>query len=300
MIKVNRPTASKNKISHKSSFELCYLRHQYFRRAKYNPTEAEMAPYIGIISKLAKNTFFVYANLFRAVGMDYEDIQNIGRVHLVSFLCLYSMESSKEKKDQYIERIAQSEYRIPEEKDFDQKNKANFTFFLKQRMEDLVRVCRQKVRNINGHPSSEYVAFCGKANLPKNIYRLMKNYEELGYKKIDFSIFKSIRKKCNFYKDSSIFKLDDTWYVALDTEQKKITQEDIEVSDFSPYENSHNLRPDELYVEKESNLLYDIFENKPSFKKIKILRKFIAKNKLNRQYREEILTARKLLKNLGE
>lgn len=300
MIKVNRPSASKNKINHKSSFELCYLRHQYFRRAKYNPTEDQMAPYVGIISKLAKNTFFVYANLFRAVGMAYEDIQNVGRVHLVSFLCLYSMESSKEKKDQYIERIVQSEYRIPEEKDFDQKNKANFTFFLKQRMEDLVRVCRQKVRNINGYPSEEYVVFCGKGNLPKNIFKLMKNHEELGYKKIDFSIFKSIRKKANVSNDSSIFKLEDTWYVAIATEQKKITQEDIEVSDFRPHDNAHNLRPDEFYVEKESRLLSDIYENKSSFKKIKILRKFIAKNRSNSQYKEEILTARKLLRNLGE
>lgn len=259
-----------------------------------------MAPYAGIISMLSKNTFFVYANLFRAVGMGYEDIQNIGRVHLVSFLCLYSMESSKEKKDQYIERIVQSEYRMPEEKDFDQKNKANFTFFLKQRMEDLVRVCRQKVRNINGYPYEEYVVFCGKENLPKNIYRLMKNYEELGYKKIDFSIFKSIRKKSNVSKDSNVFKFEDMWYVALATDQKKIAQEDIEVSDFSPHDNSHNLRPDEFYIEKESNLLYGVFENKSSFKKIKILRKFIAKNRTNRQYKEEILTARKLLRNLGE
>lgn len=259
-----------------------------------------MAPYWQIVSNLAQNTFFIYSNLFRAVGMGPEDIQNIGRVHLTSFLCLYAMEASEGKKQQYIERIAEKEYRVPDEKDFNQKDKANFTCFLKQRMEDLVRVCRQKVRNINGHPSEEYVVFCGTANLPKNIYRLMKSYHELGYKKIDFAVFKSIRKKADVNHDASVFRWEGVWYVALETEQRQITQDDIDLSDFSPLDNEHNLRPDDFYMEKESTRLRDVFANNPNKENVKILRKFIAKNRLRVQYKEEILAARRLIKNLGE
>ena len=89
---VTRPEPSEKKIRTSDDFELCYLRHQYFRRVKYNPTEQEMAPYMGIVANLTKNTFFTYFNLFKAVGMYQDDILNIGRVHLVSFLGLYSLE----------------------------------------------------------------------------------------------------------------------------------------------------------------------------------------------------------------
>lgn len=299
MIEVQRPAADENKISHKDSFELCYLRHQYFRRAKYNPTQEEMAPYMGIVSNLTKNTFFVYINLFKAVGMNQDDILNIGRVHLVSFLGLYSLESDEEKKKEYIERIVRHEYRTPDEKDFSQKNKANFTLFFKQRMEDLVRVCRQKVRNINGYPSEEYTVFCGKDGPPKYPRRLLRNHSELGYKKIDFSIFKSIRKKAGVNNDATMFYFNSIWYIAISTEQKKLTIEDIVVSESNPYDNEHNMQPDDIYMEKESDVLRNLFNRKPNSKKERILRKFIAKNRFNKQYKEEVSTARKLLKGFG-
>ena len=300
MIEVTRPAASEDKINHRESFELCYLRHQYFRRVKYNPTEEEMHPFMKIVENLSKNTFFVYVNLFKAVGMYHDDVLNIGRVHLVSFLGLYALSRMEEKKKEFIDKFERYEFRTPDEKDFEQKDKANFTMFFKQRMEDLVRVCRQKVRNINGHPSEEFVVFCGKDSPPKQPRRLLKNHEELGYKRLDFSIFKSFRRKAKVNGDATMFVFDNTWYVAIAIEQKKLSLDDLVGSDSNPYNNEHNMQPDAMYEEKESDRLGALFSGKPRSKKVKILRKFIAKNRLNRQYSEEILTARRLLRRLGE
>lgn len=296
---ITRPKAPTKKIRTSDSFELCYLRHQYFRRVKYNPTEADMLPYMKIVEHLTRNTFLVYMNLFKAVGLQRDDVLNIGRVHLVSFLGLYALEKMKNKKKEYSVKFLINNKKEPEQKDFDQKNKANFTLFFKQRMEDLVRVCRQKVRNINGYPSEEYVIFCGKETPPKQISRLLKNYGDLGYKKVDFSIFKSIRRKAKVNNDATVFKFDDMWYIAIATEQKKITVEDIMGSEANPYSNYHNMQPDDIYIQNESEKLYSLFDMKDSNKKEKILRKFIAKNRLNGQYKEEVSTARKLLKALG-
>jgi hypothetical protein len=295
-----RPLPSEEKISTKESFELCYLRHQYFRRVSYNPTQEEMQPYMKIVENLTKNTFYTYFNLFRAVGMHDSDILNIGRVHLVSFLGLYSLEKMDKKKEDFIEITIKYKHRVPSKSDFDQKNKANFTMFFKQRMEDLVRVCRQKVRNIRGQPSEEYVVFYSKEAPPKYPRRLIKEYGELGYKKLEFSIFKSIRKRAHVNSDATIFKFNGLWYVAIVLEQKALDLEDIVGSGSNPYENEHNMQPDDMLMEKEFDDMNLLFNRKSDYRKKITLRNFIAKNQHKRQYKEEIATAKKLLRGLGE
>ena len=274
MLEVKRPAPPKRKINTRDDFELCLLRHQYFRRAKYNPTEEEMKPYMYIVENLSKNTFFTYFNLFKSVGMYQDDVLNIGRVHLVSFLGLYSLEKMESKKKEFADNTLRYKYREATQADFDQKNRANFTLFFKQRMEDLVRVCRQKVRNIKGKNPEEFAVFCGTENPPKNPKQLLKNHLDFNYKKIDFSIFKSIRKKANVNYDSTMFKFDGLWYVAIALEQTPLEIDDFITSESNPYENFHNMRPDELYEEKESEIECSSFfqrsnyRQKDNFKKI--------------------------------
>jgi hypothetical protein len=297
---VNRPEAPKVKIKTSEDFELCYLRHQYFRRVKYNPTEKEMYPFMAIVINLTKNTYFTYFNLFKAVGMYHDDIINVGRTYLVSFLGLYSLDSKADKKKEFIVKFCIDKQREPTESELFDKDKANFTCFFKQRMEDLVRVCRQKVRNIKGQPSEEYSVFCGTDRPPKYPRKLLRDYEEHQYKKIDFSIFKSIRKKANVNHDATIFEFGGIWYVAIALDQKNLELEDIVGSGYNPYENTHNMQPDELFERKESEQINAFFNQKSAHKKQIILRKFVAKHKNRAQYREEVATARKLLRSLGD
>ena len=296
---VTRPLPPELKVTTKDSFELTYLRHQYFRRAAYNPTEAEMQPFMKIVEHFTKNTFFTYFNLFRAVGMYHDDILNIGRVHLVSFLGLYALNRTDAKKALFSDTFLRYNYKEATTDDFDNKDKANFTMFFKQRMEDLVRVCRQKVRNIKGQPSEEYISFCGSEKPPKYPKRLLKEYDELGYKKVDFAIFKSIRKKADVNHDATIFQFDNLWYVALALEQKQLDLDDIVGAGSDPYENKHNMQPDELYKEREFEEFQALFSRKSNERKVTVIRKFIAKNKKNVHYKEEINVARRLLRELG-
>lgn len=167
-------------------------------------------------------------------------------------------------------------------------------------MEDLVRVCRQKVRNIKGKNPEEFAVFCGTENPPKNPKQLLKNHLDFNYKKIDFSIFKSIRKKANVNYDSTMFKFDGLWYVAIALEQTPLEIDDFITSESNPYENFHNMRPDELYEEKESEIECSSFFQRSNYRQKITLKRFIAKNRRNGQYKEEVSTARKLLRSLGE
>src|SRR5271165_4896229 len=99
--RVARPKAAKGKIQTRNEFELCYLRHQYLRKAKYNPTVEQMEPYIKIAINLSKKTFFAYKKLLYLVGLELDDVVNIARVHMVSFLGLYSLERMKEKRIEF-------------------------------------------------------------------------------------------------------------------------------------------------------------------------------------------------------
>ena len=81
----------------RDNFELCYMRHQYLKRVKKQPTVEEMQPYNKIVENITKNTFYVYKNLFLMVGLDLEDVLNNGQVQLVSFLGLFALEKNPKK-----------------------------------------------------------------------------------------------------------------------------------------------------------------------------------------------------------
>ena len=186
-------------------------------------------------------------------------------------------------------------------------------------MEDLIRVCRQKSRNIKGQTYEEYLVFCGPNKPPKNPAVLVNDHKDYGYKKLDFPTFKSIRKKASVDRDACLFEFGGTWYVAISVEQKSLAQEDLECSEYNPSENTHNLPPDQLlenvpikggrtseaqdfYTTKEeedSNSFSRMFTKKSTYRRRIILQKFIAKHKNIRHYQEEVDTAKKMLTGLG-
>lgn len=299
--RVKRPKADKRKIHSKNEFELCYLRHQYFRRVNYNPTSEEMAPFMKIAAHLAKNTFFTYRNLFHLVGFESEDVINIANVHLVSFLGLFALESMPEKYKEFVKVFNETQDKNPEKKDLLNKNQANFTMFLKQRMEDVVRVCRQKARNIKGLPTEECYYYYGPKKPPKTLRNLIKNHEKLGFRKLDTAIYKSIKKKAGSVTGST-FLLGDNYYIAVPLEKKSLSIDDLNGADMSPYDSLHNMNPEEVYcvVEDKANWeqKQEEFNNKPVMVKINIVRNFIKVNRNKLEFKEEVRVAKRLLKEL--
>lgn len=298
---VSRPKASKRKIHSKNEFELCYLRHKYFRKVKFNPTKEEMLPFNHISSRLAKNTFFRYQPLFQQVGFEFEDILNIANVQLVSFLGLFSLQKMPDKHKEFIKTFKKIQEKEPEFRDILDKNQANFTLFLKQRMDDVVRICKQKAKNIKGLPYEEYNYYRGPKKPSKNLREFIKNYEKLGFKKIDYVAFKAARKKLGLI-NTLIFNLDKQYYLAVPIEKKNLSMDDFCGANLDPYDNTHNMTPEELYsLEEEStkwgNKIKE-FNNKNNNIKTNIIRNFINKNKNNKNFVSEIKTARNMLKGI--
>lgn len=296
--KVERPQSDLGKIHNKNEFELCYLRHKYIRKTTKNPSKEEMAPYRDIIVKQSHRTYVNYREIFNMVGFAVEDLINTGNVHLVSFLGLFAIENDEQKLSNFKKGFHNTNEREATEFDILDKNKAIFTMFLKQRFEDVVRVCGQKARNIKGLYTEHYHVFCGPQKPPLVIGNLIKNYEKLGFKKISLPVFKSIRKKIN-NKHNAIFQFDGLWYVCVSVEQKELRLTDFCSAGQDPYDNLHHMDPETTYELKFWKEKVESFENSNRSYKLNKLRDFVQKYQNNSKYKKEISTAKKMLREMG-
>jgi hypothetical protein len=293
----------KHRISHKDAFELCYLRHQYLRKVKYQPTREDMLPYNKIVENFAKNTFYVYKNLFMLVGLDLEDVLNTSQVYLACYLGLFALEINLEKLENFKSNFRNHNSILCTEEDLLNKNKADFTCFLKQRLEDLVRVCRQKAKNIKGISAEEFVVYRGNTMPPKDIEDLLENHDKYGYKPLGTSVFKTIRKRMKDRQEGPVYLDNDVWYVCVPIRKKSLALTDFTCNNFSPYDNIHNMTPEEIFEKeetesriKDNQLKFKSFSNK---EKARIVKLFVNENQKNSKLKEEVNLARKFLENLN-
>lgn len=293
---------TEKKINTSNEFELCYIRHKYLRKLTKTPKEKDMAPYYWIVDNISKNTFFTYKNLFQLVGFESEDLVNIGKIHLVSFLGLFSLESMPERYKSFVSTFSRVEIKNPKENDILNKNKADFTMFLKQRMEDVVRVCRQKARNIKGGLTEEYHVFYGPNKPPKLLEGLVDNYEKMGFKKMDLASFRAVRKKTKF-PHSNIIKFGKNYYICVPIDQKNLNVADFAGADMDPNDNIHNMTPEKIFFGVEEKGYWEDkqveFDSYSRNKKVRTIRRFIESNSSNSSYKEELRAARKLLRSMG-
>lgn len=304
-MKILRPLAEARKIHSKNEFELCYMRHQYFRRVDYNPSTEEMNPYMKIVEHLSKNTFFTYRYIFFTVGMELDDVINIGRVQLVNFIGLFEFNENKHKdkwEEFCIIYMNKNLDQMPNPQAVLDKNKANFTMFLKQRMEDLVRICSQKSKNIKGLKVDEYIPFYGPNPPPVELYKLLEDNVAYGFKVVDIVAFKAIKKKAKA-KIKVPFQFAGSWYVAVPLGNRNLTVLDFAGAGIDPRDNRHNMNPEQILEEKEQEIKFDkkikMFKNSPEDEKAKTIFDFIEKNIDNPVFEEEIIIAKKYLRGMG-
>jgi hypothetical protein len=297
---MNEPT-EKKKIHHRDDFELCYLRHQYFKRASKDITAEEMKPYEAIAAHMARNTYYTYKNLFHMIGFDAEDIGLIAKVHLISFLGLFSLDKLPEKYNDFVTLHRDLGKPDPTKEQVMCKDKANCTLFIKQRMEDVVRVCRQKARNIKGLPTEEFFFYCGPKKPPMVLKDLVGVHERYGYRKLDQAVYKSIRKKVPRI-DGPVFRFNNMYYVAVPVDQKHLDVTDFIGAGCDPYDSIHNMTPEQIVLDIEDESEFEKYRNRfrsqSKSNRAKIITAFIEKNHSNPYYQDEIRTARRVLKKL--
>ena len=262
-----------------------------------------MAPYRKIIKFLSQRTFHTYPGLFHVVGFTFEDVNAVGTINLVNFLGLFEISPTKntDKYGDFCALLKRMKRPVTDEQILN-KNKANLTLFMKQRMEDLVRICRQKAKNIKGARVDEYLPFYGAPPPPDDLYKLLEDNELYGYFKCDMNLYRALRKRKK-KKIGEIFQFADNYYVTVPLDQRNITILDLAGAGLDPRESSHNMNPEEILFKRESEIRFDIrlkkYKNSSKEDKAKTIMSFVEQNEDNPTYKDEILTARKLLRNMG-
>jgi hypothetical protein len=289
------------KIHSKNDFELCYLRHKYLRRTDINPSKEDIAPYAIIIHKLSGKTYSTYNKIFYAVGLDFMDVVRISDVHLISYLGLFHIQKNPIKYKAFETKFVDRNHFLPAENDILDKNKADFTAFLKQRMEDVVRVCRQKVRNVRGSPIQP-AHFYFAPEIPKaRDFEIIANYEKLGLRKLDPAVFRSIKKKAKPTNPLRFF-FNGNWYISIPTNFQPLSATDFLTSDQFPRDLEHNKNPEEMLMSTEAKAdwgkKYKKYKKIPSQQKLSMLRFFIEANKDNSLFVNEIKTANRIVSRL--
>jgi hypothetical protein len=254
---------------------------------------------------MARNTFYTYRYLFSAVGMELEDVTNIGRVHLVSFIGLFEFSETKnlEKYQEFLKLFAKkNKDQIPTTEDTVGKNKANLTMFMKQRMEDLVRICKQKAKNIRGLRIDEYIPFYGSQPPPEELYKLLEDNETYGFKRADAVMFKALKKRLKADLKEP-FAHAGVWYVAVPLEQRSLNVLDLAGAGLDPADGEHYRTPEYLLIEKERENTLDknikMYKNYSKEEKAKVLFGFIDSNETNPIFQNEIIIAKRFLREMG-
>lgn len=282
-----------------NDFESCYLRHSYLKKVTHRPSKEQMSPYDPLIRKFAHKMQHHNKKLLESVGFMQEDLQSIAKVHLITFLGLFSLERNENAYDRYIDVFLDYNKRMPTEKDLLDYNKAVFTKFLKQRAEDMIRICTQKVRNIRGTLLEKFVVLKGKNSPPEDLKLLLLNPKKFGYRAILANTFKERRIKLEKNgQKPPIYFLNGFYYVYLPAQNKTLSAEDLSCSVLGTHDNIYGMTADLILEKADLDQKISRFENLAAKKKLNILRNFVVKHQGLPDYVIEISAARKMIKNV--
>lgn len=191
------PSIDLAKIDYRDNFELVYLRHRYFRKSK-NPDPKRLMLFEEMICNISDKIYLRQIDIFKTVGIEMEDLRNISRVHTVSFFALSGLQENPDKMRLFVARHKRQmgENSEPSPRDIFLKEAYDLSKFLNQRIQEVAKVCKSKIKNIRGTTSIKGF-FVGESNQQPSDVELIEDPVKYGYKKISGTDFKNMLKENN-------------------------------------------------------------------------------------------------------
>jgi hypothetical protein len=242
---------SKKNLSAKDSFELIYLRHDYFRKVK-NPAPGRLEEFEEIVKNMSKLFFAKNQTSVKMIGMELEDIQNIFRVFVVSFIGMSGLYENPDRMEAFnrSHKAKNGEGSILSKDDIFKKERYDLARFLRQRMSDfLVKITEsKKSTGITGYVHKKIYLMSSekKQNFSNDI--LFMSYKKLGYKKINKKTYlKAVLENSPNCKNDFITKKG-AHFKIVHIDDNFLTEQLIESSDLDPRNNMYLRDPEEEYL----------------------------------------------------
>lgn len=254
-----------HKINISDYFELAYLRHRYFRKSQ-NPSTERIQQFEEMVCNVSDYFFSKNFRDFKMVGFEKEDIRNISRVHVISFISISGLKENKDLMNKFIKRHKSiyGEDSLPGDKDIFLKECYDLYIFLKQRMSELSRIVKSKNNNIRGTSDTHHF-FLGDSHIIPENDELVHNPEKYGFQRITKKYFNTLKEECKNDKNLQVSNSAKKFLtkegkvaIMIVEKSKELTHEDIQGTDMDPRRGYFYRTPEENIIFEE--IVYNLKE----------------------------------------
>lgn len=282
------------KYNYKDHFEMLVLRHDHLKMCT-KKDESLLINYNDVIKSTAGALFRKNKFTYSKVSYDYDDILHLTKLYAWIFINKYSLIHTSKHQQTFNEsyrdhpKLHDPAFRL-------QKDKTGMVTFLINQLNQLSMVCKRKTKNINLYSVKQYYYAKTPESLPvSNPEVIVGNHNEMGYNKITHKEYKQAKQRCqsSIVTDEANNELLCVYKVsnALDYHDGRLLMNNMNKMSETPLTILNNL---ESRIRLENKI--DKFKDLEGEEKARILRKFISKNKGNPEYKKELNTAKKMLK----
>jgi len=228
------------------SFELLYIRHNYFKRST-NPSNERLAKFEEMLQNISKKIYYRNRSTFNTTGFELEDVINVARIHTVSFISISGIRENEDKMKQFVKshkkKYGKKSY--PKEQDFFLKEHYDLAKFLNQRLNEFARACESKNKNIRGTKSFEvfYKKILDIDVVEPSDHDLIRNPTAYGYKKIEKSEFRKMAGRKGSKNNKKVR--------AIYRRGSFLTKEDIEDRPFYQGNSYFYMNPEDILMDME-------------------------------------------------
>lgn len=283
------------RMNFKENFEMLYLRHEYIKRAK-KLDPAMVDRYAGIVHTTAKIMFNKLTN-FEKVGFAEEDLIAITNVYMLSYMALYSIQTNPKEMEAVLKKRKLESLSDSEILRIDRNRLINF---LRQRLHHCGTLCARKARNITVGVDRRGVFAETEKTLPASNEMILDNYKKYGYRKITLKEYKQALEKARMTKTSELVDNGGFKIIRIEILNDGISEIDHRIL----IESNQSLlsHPPDVILERMEyeNLIESKrrkFNNMKPEERNKILNNFLRKNKGDKNLKQELKLAKKMLKN---
>lgn len=289
------------KYNYKDDFEMLLVRHDYFSRIDI-VKEEWFNKYRKNVLKTSKDMYYKYAVNFSYVGYDLTDVEVLCNCYMLIYMSLYSFETNEQKRDEYIQKFTNSRGYRPSQEDIDKKEVINMISFIRQKIRGASIVCERKSRNIIASKSKSAYFSKTKNAVAADDQEIFENYKKLGYRKITANEYKERKKENKVDALGRVLDKNNNPIFRVFINSKPLTSQDY--SDILSYNinKEYENDPEESMINIEEDMLLEkyksMYSNLGGSSQKTLLQSFIDQNKGKSIYKNELSTARKILRTM--
>ncbi len=291
----------KHRINHKDEFELSYLRWRYLMRAK-NPKAEVIKKYEKAAYFCARKSYDLNYAIYKSSGMELEDVNNIALVYLVSYLGSMSIEYTPAEKKKFVKHFKEVHGKKPTIEEIRRKDLSKMICFVQQRFIDLIRVCRQKNKNVTGEKTLKGVFVLEGVERDVSDWAILDSPATFGFRKLTTEETRELKNSTKnkripqgrFVIDGKVYRNATHTFSSVNVDDYESNYDSIVFLDQDPedFDISQNQK---LKNRFRMERLLDVYKKASPQKKARMLQRIVYFLGKNPEMKNELSLAKRLL-----